>query len=86
MPDSLELVEHALRNHIDPSADDDYAIRMASANGHDEIVELLLKDNRTDPKAYDDYAIRMASFHGHDKIVELLLKDGRADSSLQWEQ
>jgi ankyrin repeat protein len=37
------LMEHL---GIDPSDDDNYAIRWASLNDHTEIVKLLLKDPR----------------------------------------
>ena len=36
---------------VDPSADNNYAIRWAAYNGHTEVVRLLLADPRVDPGA-----------------------------------
>ena len=78
----IEIVELLLADpRVDPSANDNYAIELASQKGHDKVVELLLVDPRVDPSAYDNYAIRMASQNGHDKVVELLLADPRVDPS-----
>ena len=43
------------RHSVDPSALDNYAIRLASQNGHLEIVSILLSDSRhsVDPSASD---------------------------------
>ena len=49
-------------------ADDNYAIRMASENGHTEVVKLLLAAG-VDAKADGNYAIRMASDNGHVEVV-----------------
>ena len=65
-----------------PSAYNNWAIRMASDNGHTDVVSLLLKDNRVDPSVYDNWAIRMASENGHTDVVRLLLKDNRVDPSV----
>ena len=62
---------------MDPSARDNYAIRLASENGHKEIVEMLLKDNRVDPKDKGNYAVRVAIKYGHEEIVKMLLQDNR---------
>ena len=37
-----------------------HPIRMASKNGHLEVVNLLLEDSRVNPRAEDNYAISMA--------------------------
>jgi hypothetical protein len=42
---------------VDPSAYNYEAIRLASKNGHIEVVKLLLNDPRVDPSAYYNYAI-----------------------------
>jgi ankyrin repeat protein len=57
------------------------AIRYASKNGHDKVIELLLKNDKVDPAADNNFAIRCASANGHVKVVEALLKDGRADAA-----
>lgn len=65
-----------LSKGVDPTANNNEAIRMASFKGHTEVVELLLKHPNVDPTANDNEAIRYASCHGHTKIVELLLSIG----------
>jgi hypothetical protein len=64
----------------DPSAHANGAIRLASQNGHAEVVRLLLL-TRVDPSALDNYAIRFASQNGHAELVRLLLTDPRVDPS-----
>ncbi len=58
---------------INPSADNNGAIRYASLNGHCKVVKLLLADPRVNPSADDNYAIIQASGNGHTKVVKLLL-------------
>ena len=69
----IDIVK-SLLPHIDPSADDNYAIRFASSNGHLEVVKILLADPRVDPSADDNFAIRYASYRGHLEVVKLLKK------------
>ena len=70
---SYETVKILLQDErADPSADDNFAIRLASENGHTETVKVLLQDERVDPSADDNYAIRWASENGNTEIVELL--------------
>ncbi|EPZ36259.1 ankyrin, partial [Rozella allomycis CSF55] len=62
----------------DPSADGNYAIRIAASNGHAEIVRHLLtepSDSTVDP----DLAIDWASENGHAEVVKILLGDSRVD-------
>ncbi|RKP18107.1 hypothetical protein ROZALSC1DRAFT_30161, partial [Rozella allomycis CSF55] len=61
----------------DPSADENYAIRVAARNGHTEIVKYLLTNPRVDPRANGNYAIQRASKYGHADVVKLLLADPR---------
>ncbi len=77
----LETVVELLKDlQVDPSANDDEAIREASAWGHLEIVKLLLKDERVDPSANNNDAILLASSYGNPEIVKELLKDSRVVS------
>jgi len=71
------------KDMVDPSADENFAIRYASDNGHHEVVEFLLQDERVDPSAENNYAIRRASENGHLEIVKLLLQDKRVDPSVR---
>jgi ankyrin repeat protein len=56
-----------------------WAIPLASVNGHAAVVELLLHDDRFDPAAWGDTAIILACKHGHVAVVELLLNDRRVN-------
>jgi ankyrin repeat protein len=66
---------------VNPSADNNYAIRGASANGRVEVVKELLKHKGVDPSADDNDAIRKASANGHVEVVKELLKDPRVNPS-----
>ena len=77
----ISEVERYIREGGDPSANSNYAIRWASANGHIDVVRLLLSDKRVDPSADNNIAIRCASEHGHTEVVKLLLSDRRVDPS-----
>jgi ankyrin repeat protein len=80
---------------VDPSHFSNFAIRFAAGNGHDEVVELLLKDKRVDPSAQMNNALIEASKNGHDKVrthrlllitckvVSLLVTDDRVDPLTQ---
>ena len=71
---------------VDPSYDDNDAIRGASYYGHVEVIKLLLNDGRTDPSSNYNQAIRFASEKGYTEITNLLLNDGRADPSSDYNQ
>ena len=77
----IDVVKELLEKGVDPSAEDDEAIRVAAENGHTEVVRRLLDDNRVDPAAMDNYAIRVAAANNHPKVLELFLKldDDRVD-------
>ena len=62
---------------VNPAIQDNYAIKMAAANGHKAIVKLLLDDGRVDPNAADLYALRMAAYNGHGEIVDMLVDRAR---------
>jgi hypothetical protein len=66
---------------VNPSADDQRAIRLASKNGHTEVVKLLLADQRVDPSADAQVAIHLATENGHAEVVKLLLTCKRIDPS-----
>ena len=82
----IQTLNYVLDRNMDPSANDNEAIRFASREGHLEIVERLLKDPRVDPGSSYNWAIREASREGHLEVVERLLKDPRVDpgSSYNW--
>jgi hypothetical protein len=79
---SLQFIESLVGDErVDPSAEDNGAIRRASKYGHHECVALLLADERVDPSAANNVAIRVASLNGHHECVALLLADERVDPS-----
>jgi len=81
-----EIVKWVLENmggRVDPGAEDNWAIKLASRNGHAEVVRLLLADPRVDPSAEDNWAIKLASYHGHVEVVRMLLVDPRVDPSAE---
>jgi hypothetical protein len=67
--------------HVDPSAENNYAIGMAAENGHVQIVDRLLEHPRVDPADDDNFAIRRAAENGHLQVVERLLEHPRVDPS-----
>jgi len=77
----IDDVKRLLNKGIDPTIDNNYSIRMASENGHTDVVKLLLQDERVDPSDDSNYAIRMSSENGHTGVVKLLLQDERVDPS-----
>ena len=78
----LEIVKILIQDkRVDPSTNDNWAIRSASLNGYLEIVKILMQDKRVDPSARDNCAIRYASRNGHSEIVKILMQDKRVDPS-----
>ena len=77
----LGEVKRLLDSGVDPSVNNNEAIRKASENGHTEVVKVLLADNRVDPSVRDNEAIREASYKDHSEIVKVLLADDRVDPS-----
>jgi hypothetical protein len=65
---------------IDPSIDDNFALRCAARQGFLEVIQRLLQDPRVDPSADDNHAIIVASMHGHVAVVERLLQDPRVNA------
>jgi hypothetical protein len=68
-------------NRLNPSVDNNLAIRCASENGNLAVVNRLLQDERVDPSANNNWAIRWASQNGHLAVVDRLLQDTRVDPS-----
>lgn len=60
-----------------PDAIGSEALRIASANGHGDVVDILLKDGRADPTARHGEALRRAIEGVHVAVVKRLLEDER---------
>ena len=67
---------------VDPSAQENFAIREASGLGHIEIVKILLQDPRVDSSAKDNGAFRTAALLAHVEIAKMLMEDSRVDPSV----
>jgi ankyrin repeat protein len=72
----LSIVE-AILDRADPTAWDHAAFLDAAAEGHDAVVQTLLKDPRVDPTVDEQWALSIASQNGHIAVVNVLLADGR---------
>ena len=62
-------------SRVNPSANDNEAIKYASINGHHLVVDRLLQDRRADPTDNNNIAIRNASRNGHHLVVNRLLQE-----------
>jgi ankyrin repeat protein len=78
----LDMVQILLRNGADPSLCDNVAIRMASKNGHAEVVHLLMRSRLVDSSDQNNLCIQWACNNGHVQVVRLLLRDPRVDPSV----
>lgn len=73
-----DIVRMLLADHrVDPSADNNFAIRWACATGQFDIVKHLLEFPQVDPLACGQEALNTACAFGHDRIVQLLVRDWR---------
>jgi hypothetical protein len=73
----LEVVKYLISfPGINPSADDNFAIKLASINGHLSVVKYLIglsEEYKIDPAADDNYAVIKASERGHLDVVKYLM-------------
>ena len=60
----------------DPASD---LLSKASAQGLEDVVEMLLRETNADPRYRDTYALKWAIFSGNKKIVEMLLETGKVN-------
>lgn len=67
---------------LDPSFNNNVAIRHATTNNNPRVVELLLKDSRIDPTVCEWYIIHGVCIAGHIDIIKLFLNDKRFDPSV----
>jgi ankyrin repeat protein len=63
---------------VDPTAENNTAVRCAAFNGHVEVVRLLLAwvgvdGKRVDPTAGNNYAVNWAASRGQVEVVRVLL-------------
>jgi hypothetical protein len=67
---------------VDPSDDDNWAIRYCSFHNFIEIAKVLLRDKRVDPSATENWSIKWAAIKNHIEITTLLLRDKRVNPCL----
>jgi ankyrin repeat protein len=65
--------------NVDPSIDDNAAIKDAATDGNVGVVRLLLESSKVDPSAGDNHALKWAAYNGHTEVVRLLLESGQVD-------
>jgi len=69
----LLLIDDRVINFFKIADINNYAIQLASQNGHFNVVKLLLEDKRVNPAYDNNCAIRWASYNGHFNVVKLFL-------------
>ena len=79
-----EIALLLLRAGADPSFDHNAGIYYAATIGHDDVVEIMLRDPRTDPSDVEDRAYCSAVSQGHLNIVQMLLQDHRVDPMTEY--
>jgi hypothetical protein len=80
---NLLLMQSLLKHpEVDPTINDNQAIRCAALRGHTDVIELLLTDLRVNPSDGDNFAIVEAYNHNFPKTVQLLWSDKRIKDTL----
>lgn len=67
---------------IDPTFDNNLAIRTAARHGSVDALRVLLRDKRADPTTHDNYALRVARACGYKHVVRLLVLDDRVNNAI----
>ena len=70
-----ELLRRLLVDGIDPSMENDYALRAASCYGQTGCVKMLIKVG-ANVSADCNYSLRMAQRNGHEEVANLLKESG----------
>ena len=87
---NVKMVQLGLDAGVDPAAFNNLAIREASEDGYQDVVELLLNDARVDPSANNYYAVHLAAMKGHKEVMASLLRHHMIDPTakdffgIQW--
>jgi hypothetical protein len=71
----LNLIKEALKQGVNISAANDYALRCASRNGHLEVVKYLIEKGGN-IHIYNEEGLRMASLNGHLETAKYLVEKG----------
>ena len=65
----------------DVTADDNYAVQVASMNGHLEVIKYLVSQG-ADVTSYNNWALRYASKNGHLEVVKYLVSQGAPTTAI----
>lgn len=65
---------------MDPSQDQNFCLWYAASKGYEELVKVLLEDERVDPSEPENRAIRLAASEGHIDVVKILLANERLNA------
>ena len=84
----LDNIKFLVENGANIHADDDFALRWSSENGHLEVVKYLV-ENGADIQAEDNIALRLSAENGHLEVVKYLVEQGADihsddDFALRW--
>eukprot|EP01102_Stenamoeba_stenopodia_P000734 TRINITY_DN10680_c0_g1_i1.p1 TRINITY_DN10680_c0_g1~~TRINITY_DN10680_c0_g1_i1.p1 ORF type:complete len:391 (+),score=99.68 TRINITY_DN10680_c0_g1_i1:180-1352(+) len=71
-----------LLNSVDPSYDDNRALRYAAKYNQPAIVDLLMQDKRVDPSDCNHFALLWAVEEGYTEVVRLLLRDNQINAAV----
>lgn len=66
----------------DPGAYNNKDLRLASQNGHFNVIKLLLNDSRVDPTTENNYLLKRVVEKGKIKLVKKLLNNKRVKLTL----
>jgi ankyrin repeat protein len=75
----LDVVEVLLEAGANVHAFNDYAVRLASKNGHLDVVKYLVEEHGADVRAQSNNAIKRASENGHLDVVKYLVEECDVD-------
>ena len=78
---NLELIKYFVSQGLDIKANDNIAIRSASAYGHLEFIKYLVSQG-ADVRAANDDVIITASLNGHLEVVKYLVSQGAPTTNL----
>lgn len=77
-----EALDFLNTHDVDLSTLNDFIIQRAADNGHADIVELALADDRVNPLVNHNFPLRTSDNMGHTEVIKLLLNDERVIDSL----
>jgi hypothetical protein len=76
------LVEDCIKEGVDPSLDDDWAIEKATNRKFFNLIEILIKDKRVDPSSNSNNTIFSSLYNNKFNIVRKLFKNEKVRNKL----